>query len=830
MEAPQRILVVDDNPTNVLILARSLEKNGYTVLSANDGATALRLARTGRPDLVLLDMMMPDQDGTEVCRILKSQPETARIPVLFVTARAELDDVMDAFNAGASDYITKPFRFAEVAARVNVHLKLRRTEQELRQQHQASKELTARLGEANLQLVRASRTDPLTQLLNRGAWEESIELEHARAQRHGAVYSLLMIDVDHFKLFNDTLGHQAGDECLRRIARCVTRAARSVDVVGRYGGEEFVVLAPETDAAAAMTLAERIRRRIWGLNLTHPSSAVSNRVTVSVGVACGTGEEREDVLRSADEALYAAKHAGRNRARLGRRADEAGRRPGEATVAGTESAYASTGATVLIVDNNLADRAMCRGILGEQGYRVLVAGDGATAVRLATKHPPDVAMIAASLPQGEGFAAVRRLKTRLGSHGVPVLMITSPDATTEIAAGIQAGADEFLSRPINKAELTLRVWSALRYQFEQRERMHSTRDRDEQTRILRGLLDFCQEIGESTTLEQVYRQTVAAAAEVSGCPRIAILLTTPQDTLRIVAAEDDGDLETPGTFPVEGSISGRAVCLRRSLVINDTREAEVWSNACDRVLLERLPAAAAPLSASGKVVGVLCMAGGREGRSFTPQELEYINLIASIAGSTINGLLSCSTATLARDAIVIALGKLAEHRDSHSGRHVDRVTRLSVILAEELRRSPTYQDQIDDAFLADIERAAALHDIGKVAIPDAILLKTDRLTREERDVICTHANIGAEIIHSVAEATGESGFSRHGGGHRPQPPRMVRRQRISPALAGSSDSACGAYHGAGGCVRCADHPQSLQGGVPPRTSGPDHPPARRQPV
>ena len=215
MEAPQRILVVDDNATNVLILTRSLEKSGYEILSANDGNAALRLARTEHPDLILLDMMMPDRDGIEVCRILKAQAGTSRIPVLFVTARSEIDDVMRAFDAGASDYITKPFRSAEVAARVNVHLHLRRTEQELRRQYQASEELTARLGEANLELVRASRTDPLTQLLNRGAWEESIELEHARARRHGTTYSLLMIDVDHFKLFNDSLGHQSGDECLR---------------------------------------------------------------------------------------------------------------------------------------------------------------------------------------------------------------------------------------------------------------------------------------------------------------------------------------------------------------------------------------------------------------------------------------------------------------------------------------------------------------------------------------------------------------------------------------------------------------------------------------
>ena len=532
-----------------------------------------------------------------------------------------------------------------------------------------------------------------------------------------------------------------------------------MDVVGRYGGEEFVVLAPETDIQAALPLAERIRRRIWGLNLAHPNSSVSSRVTVSIGVASGTDDGWEETLRSADEALYAAKHAGRNKVRLIRQASDAVQEDrGHLADAVAETVNTPTGAVILLVDDNLADRAMCRGILDGQGYRVMTVADGASALRLATRLPPDILVIAASLPEGSGFSTVRRFKKRVGGRSIPVLMLISQDATAEMLAGVQAGADEFLSRPVSRADLTLRVWSALRYQQEQRERVRNAQARDEHTRVLRGLLDFCQELSESTTLEQIYAHTLAATAEVSGCPRLAILLTTPDGKLQVVAEEEAGDLGASSIVSTEGSISGVALRTRRRYVINDIQESGTLLQAGDRTLFERAPAVAAPLGVSGEIVGVLSMSGGRQGRPFTQSELESIDLIASIAGSAIHGLLSRNAAVQARDAIVIALAKLAELRDDNTGRHVDRVTRLSIILALELQRGPACEGEIDDVFLADLERAAALHDIGKVAIPDAILLKQGRLTRDERKVICTHATIGAGIIRFGMERLADPGF------------------------------------------------------------------------
>jgi len=189
---------------------------------------------------------------------------------------------------------------------------LRAQQQDLLYQNEEMEELTRKLGEANAQLTLLVRIDPLTHLLNRRAWQEAVETEHGRADRYGRPYSIVILDVDHFKRFNDSQGHQAGDVCLERVAASVSETCRSCDAVGRYGGEEFVVLAPETDHPAAVALAERIRQAVFDLNIPHAASPVVPQVTVSAGVAACHGDSWESVVKRADDALYAAKDAGRN--------------------------------------------------------------------------------------------------------------------------------------------------------------------------------------------------------------------------------------------------------------------------------------------------------------------------------------------------------------------------------------------------------------------------------------------------------------------------------------------------------------------------------------
>lgn len=305
------ILVVDDTPADSLLLSKALSKAGYQTHVAGDGVAAAAKAAELTPDLILLDMTMPGQDGLETCRALKSNSVTASIPVIFVTGHSDSEHVIPAFAVGGSDYVCKPIRVDEILARVSVQLRLREAERDLVERNAQLEGLSAQLAETNAELARQSRIDALTNLFNRRAWDESAQLEEERSARHSRIFSVLMLDVDFFKAFNDSQGHQAGDNCLRAVAQRIAADCRTTDVVGRYGGEEFVVLAPETPAEAAALLGERIRQSVWDLALPHPASA-AGRVTVSVGVSTSDAGPLAEVIRHADSALYRAKKCGRN--------------------------------------------------------------------------------------------------------------------------------------------------------------------------------------------------------------------------------------------------------------------------------------------------------------------------------------------------------------------------------------------------------------------------------------------------------------------------------------------------------------------------------------
>ncbi|CAK0765888.1 two-component system, chemotaxis family, response regulator WspR [Gammaproteobacteria bacterium] len=290
------ILIVDDVPTNVKILADSLRRN-YRVRVALNGVDALERARTPpHPDLILLDVMMPGMDGYEVLRCLKQNPLTQKIPVIFVTAKSEETDEKIGLDLGAVDYIVKPFSISILMARVRNHVAMK--------QH------------ADM-LEALSMIDPLTNVSNRRGLESKLETEWKRMLRDGKPLSLLMIDIDYFKNYNDHYGHGAGDECLYRVA-CALRAslARPGDTLSRYGGEEFVAILPETDNKAVRQIAERLRERVLDLRLPHPRSAAGSQVSVSIG--CATADSNNclashgQLLKQADEQLYRAKELGRN--------------------------------------------------------------------------------------------------------------------------------------------------------------------------------------------------------------------------------------------------------------------------------------------------------------------------------------------------------------------------------------------------------------------------------------------------------------------------------------------------------------------------------------
>ncbi len=291
---PARILVVDDQPINIQVLYQVFHHD-HQVLMATNGQQALKIARTQHPDLVLLDVEMPGMDGHEVCRRLKADRDTAQIPIIFVTAHREEAEETLGLELGAVDFIGKPINPAIVRARARTHLTLKAQADQLR---------------------RWVFIDGLTAIGNRRHLDTQLSTEWRRAKRNGSDLSLLMIDVDHFKRFNDRYGHQAGDECLRRLAGTLRETLRRpADLVARYGGEEFACLLPETPFAGARQIAETLRRKVESLAIPHADSDTAACVTISLGFCTheplGPTDE-EQFMRAVDEQLYAANHAGRN--------------------------------------------------------------------------------------------------------------------------------------------------------------------------------------------------------------------------------------------------------------------------------------------------------------------------------------------------------------------------------------------------------------------------------------------------------------------------------------------------------------------------------------
>lgn len=294
-DSRQKVLIIDDLPTNIQVLSEILESE-YEIFFATSGREGIEIARAEHPDLVLLDIMMPEMDGFEVCRRLKEDPATQLIPIIFVTAMRSAEDEAKGLELGAIDYITKPVTPIIVKMRVRNHMELKRHRDIL----------------ADLSLM-----DGLTGIANRRRFDEALEKEWRRAARSRSSVAIIMIDIDFFKNFNDHYGHGAGDDCLKKVARALTGAPkRPGDLVARYGGEEFVALLPETSMPAALGIAERMRQAILDLAIPHAYSDAAERVSISLGVAAATpgpDDDAENLVKIADKFLYQAKQTGRNK-------------------------------------------------------------------------------------------------------------------------------------------------------------------------------------------------------------------------------------------------------------------------------------------------------------------------------------------------------------------------------------------------------------------------------------------------------------------------------------------------------------------------------------
>lgn len=321
------ILIVDDSADARLLLESFLKKAGYGDITLAESADeALKYLDTDGAegiDLILMDILMPGMDGVEVCRIIKEDNRFLDIPIVMVTAKAEGADLKSAFDAGAVDYVTKPVKKIEFLTRIRSVLKLKDETDKRKARERDLVEMTQKLDRANQRLDYLSYMDELTDIANRRYFEEHFDQEWKRAGRYSKHLSLIMIDIDLFKNYNDTYGHKGGDVCLRKVATALKHTLkRPGDFVARYGGEEFVAVLPDTDITGAGVVAESMRSDVRSLGIEHNGNPDVGEVTISLGVAStvpGNGKiTPETLVIEADRAMYRAKQGGRNRVEVQR--------------------------------------------------------------------------------------------------------------------------------------------------------------------------------------------------------------------------------------------------------------------------------------------------------------------------------------------------------------------------------------------------------------------------------------------------------------------------------------------------------------------------------
>lgn len=308
MAQPPRILVVDDNPQNLDVLIKGLES--YRISVAVDGEEALELAEKTEPDIILMDVMMPGMDGFEACARLKRGP-AQDVPVIFMTALSDTENKLKGFRAGGVDYVTKPFQLEEVLARVSAHVTIRRQRQDLLRRNEELRHKNELIMDQARRLEEMAVTDPLTKLPNRRGFLNAAEKEHTRALRSGSPLCVLMGDIDHFKKFNDTWGHDCGDMVLVGVADLLNSCMRTYDLAARWGGEEFIILLPGTALDGGRAAAETVRTAVEAARFSYKNESL--QVTITLGAAnLRNGASLEDCIKWADNALYEGKKTGRN--------------------------------------------------------------------------------------------------------------------------------------------------------------------------------------------------------------------------------------------------------------------------------------------------------------------------------------------------------------------------------------------------------------------------------------------------------------------------------------------------------------------------------------
>lgn len=417
-------------------------------------------------------------------------------------------------------------------------------------------------------------------------------------------------------------------------------------------------------------------------------------------------------------------------------------------------------AMVIVADRDARTRRLCRKALEREGYHVVEASNVEELISCASHQPPNV-IVTDAFPEGsDGLDTARRLRSTAATKHVPILMLVSLGNPWQCEATRGTNVDEYLVKPVRPKELALRVKSIAcrKAGFAELQRCHELLG--EHARVLDLLLDFSAALANTDQLDHLLSRTLEVTTSLLCCRRALILLPDPErKTLKIaksIGIDDPTAAEL--SVPIGEGIGGRVYESGDRIILDSAGQVDCDEQVYDSRLYANPPVVSMAMRASEHTVGVLYVAERVGGHRFTECELDYLELISESAAAAIQGILTRRAREHAREAIAIALASLAEHRDKDTGRHLDRMTGFCVILANQLAGDSEYASQIDSAFIDNLRRAAPLHDIGKVAVPDHILLKPGKLMPDEMKIMQMHATVGAETVRSARTHSPDSQF------------------------------------------------------------------------
>jgi len=572
METKNRILIVDDDTSNLMELA-SILKSDYKIYAVKDGESALEKANEVLPDLILLDIIMPDMNGFEVLNELRTSEKTKEIPVIFITGISDSEDEIKGLAAGAVDYMRKPLNEGIVKLKVQQQIQLLNQFRKIE----------------HLRMV-----DQLTNLPNKRNFMMRLNDEWDRASRDYTPISVLIVDIDHFKKYNETYGHQQGDTALQSVAVMLIKALkRPGDFAARWGDEEFIILLPNTDVRGAAGVADSVREHAEELEIPVADGSKS-KITVSIGVNTriqGQLSTIDEFISWADMALYTAKSKGRNRV-------SHFELPHEIKTGGRNDKIRST---IFIVDDNETNLTMAEEVLMAQ-YRVVALSSAPKMFKALEKFKPDLILLDVEMPDMSGFEAMSKLKENELYANIPVIFLTGLSDANSEAYGIELGAVDFIMKPFTEPVLMNRIKKHLDIDDLVRERTKQLAHRTEQ------------------------------------------LARRSEQLVRL------------------------------------------------------------------------------------------------------------------QNGIVFTLADVVENRDANTGGHIDRTSIYIELLINEMMNQGIYTEEMKGWDLDSVVSSARLHDLGKVAIPDSILNKPDKLTDEEFAVIKTHPEAGERIINQMTLRTGDADF------------------------------------------------------------------------